>query len=106
MMKKLFAAVAMTALMAGASLAADVKPAVVYDLGGRNDKSFNESTFIGAEEFKADTGVAYQDFEIQNDSQREQALRKFAERGFSPVVDIGFSRVADVEQGAAEVSQD
>ena len=78
MIRKLFAAVAMTALMAGASLAADVKPAVVYDTGGRNDKSFNESAFTGAEKFKADTGIAYQDFEIQNDSQREQALRHTA----------------------------
>ena len=102
MIRKLFAAVAMTALMAGASLAADVKPAVVYDLGGRNDKSFNKGAFNGAEKFKADTGVAYQDFEIQNDSQREQALRKFAERGFSPVVAIGFSHAEAVKKVAAE----
>ena len=52
MIRKLFAAVAMTALMAGASLAADVKPAVVYDLGGKNDKSFNESAYMGAEKFR------------------------------------------------------
>jgi basic membrane protein A and related proteins len=102
MIRKLFAAVAMTALMAGASLAADVKPAVVYDLGGRNDKSFNEGAFNGAEKFKADTGVAYQDFEIQNDSQREQALRKFAERGFSPIVAIGFSQAEAVKKVAGE----
>ncbi len=102
MIRKLFAAVAMTALMAGASLAAEVKPAVVYDLGGRNDKSFNESAYMGAEKFKADTGIAFQDFEIQNDSQREQALRKFAERGFSPVVAIGFSHAEAVKKVAAE----
>jgi basic membrane protein A len=102
MIRKLFAAVAMTSLMAGASLAADVKPAVVYDLGGKNDKSFNESAYMGAEKFKADTGIVYQDFEIQNDSQREQALRKFAERGFSPVVAIGFSHAEAVKKVAAE----
>ena len=105
MIRKLFAAVAMTALMAGASLAADVKPAVVYDLGGRNDKSFNESAFMGAEKFKADTGIAYQDFEIQNDSQREQAMRKFAERGFSPIVAIGFSHAASGEEGCGGIPQ-
>lgn len=101
MIRKLFAAVAMTAMMAGASWA-QVKPAVVYDLGGRNDKSFNESAFMGAEKFKTDTGIAFQDFEIQNDSQREQALRKFAERGFSPVVAIGFSHAEAVKKVAAE----
>lgn len=102
MIRKLFAAVAMTAMMAGASWAAEVKPAVVYDLGGRNDKSFNESAYMGAEKFKADTGIDFQDFEIQNDSQREQALRKFAERGFSPVVAIGFSHAEAVKKVAAE----
>ena len=28
--------------------AAEVKPAVVYDLGGKFDKSFNEGVFYGA----------------------------------------------------------
>jgi basic membrane protein A len=102
MFRRLFAAVAMTALMAGAALAADVKPAVVYDLGGKNDKSFNESAFMGAEKFKADTGIEYRDFEIQNDSQREQALRKFAEQGFTPIVAIGFSQAQAVEKVATD----
>lgn len=102
MIKKLFAAVAMTAMMAGAALAAEIKPAVVYDIGGKNDKSFNEGAYMGAEKFKTDTGTAYQDFEITNDSQREQALRKFAERGFSPIVAIGFSHAQAVEKVASE----
>jgi basic membrane protein A len=102
MVRKLFAAVAMTALMAGAALAADIKPAVVYDLGGKNDKSFNESAFMGAEKFKADTGIEYRDFEPQNDSQREQALRKFAEQGFTPIVAIGFSQAQAVEKVATD----
>ena len=102
MFRRLFAAVAVTALMAGAALAADIKPAVVYDLGGKNDKSFNESAFMGAEKFKADTGIEYRDFEIQNDSQREQALRKFAEQGFSPIVAIGFSQAQAVEKVATD----
>ncbi|MGE3830901.1 MAG: BMP family protein [Parvibaculaceae bacterium] len=102
MVRRLFAAVAMTALMAGAALAADIKPAVVYDLGGKNDKSFNESAFMGAEKFKADTGIEYRDFEPQNDSQREQALRKFAEQGFTPIVAIGFSQAQAVEKVAGD----
>ncbi|MEM9108321.1 MAG: BMP family ABC transporter substrate-binding protein, partial [Pseudomonadota bacterium] len=61
-----------------ATAAADTKPAVLYDLGGRFDKSFNEAAYTGAEKFKQDYGIEYRDFEIQNDSQREQALRNFA----------------------------
>jgi basic membrane protein A len=102
MIRTLVAAVALSALMAGAALAADIKPAVVYDTGGKHDKSFNEGAFTGAEKFKADTGIAYSDFEITNDSQREQALRKFAERGFTPIVAIGFSHAQAVEKVAGE----
>ena len=79
-----------------------VKPAVVYDMGGKNDKSFNEAAFTGAERFKEETGVEYEDFEIQNDAQREQALRRYAERGNNPVVAIGFSQAAAVEKVAKE----
>ena len=74
-----------------AARAADVKPAVVYDLGGKFDKSFNEGVFNGATKFTKDTGVAFRDLEIQNDAQREQVLRKFAKDGFSPIMTVGFA---------------
>ena len=87
-----FAGLCAAALMASsAALAADVKPAVVYDLGGKFDKSFNEGVFNGATKFSKDTGVAFRDLEIQNDAQREQVLRKFAKDGFSPVMTVGFA---------------
>jgi basic membrane protein A len=74
-----------------AALAADVKPAVVYDLGGKFDKSFNEGVFNGATKFSKESGVAFRDLEIQNDAQREQVLRKFAKDGFSPIMTVGFA---------------
>jgi basic membrane protein A and related proteins len=84
-----------TALFAGglatAAYAADVKPAVVYDLGGKFDKSFNEGVFNGATKFKKDSGVDFRDLEIQTDAQREQVLRKFAKDGFSPIMTVGFA---------------
>jgi basic membrane protein A and related proteins len=84
-----------TALFAGvlatAAYAADVKPAVVYDLGGKFDKSFNEGVFNGATKFSKETGIAFRDLEIQNESQREQVLRKFAKDGFSPIIMPGFA---------------
>ena len=87
-----FAGLCAAALMASsAAFAADVKPAVVYDLGGKFDKSFNEGVFNGATKFSKDTGVAFRDLEIQNDAQREQVLRKFAKDGFSPVMTVGFA---------------
>ena len=91
----LLAAAAMSAVPA---FAADVKPAIIYDLGGKFDKSFNEAAFNGAEKFKNETGIDYRDFEIQNDAQREQALRKFAEDGNNPIVMAGFSWAAALEK--------
>ncbi|PYE87418.1 BMP family lipoprotein [Phyllobacterium leguminum] len=78
------------------------EPAVVYDLGGKFDKSFNEAAYDGAEKYKKDTGIAYREFEIQNEAQREQALRKFAEDGNSPIVIAGFTATAAIEKVATE----
>ena len=87
-----------TAALAGALLAsasayaADaVKPAVIYDLGGKFDKSFNEGVFNGATRFSKETGIPFRDLEIQNESQREQVLRKFAKDGYSPIIMPGFA---------------
>jgi basic membrane protein A len=95
-----------TALFAGglatAAYAADVKPAVIYDLGGKFDKSFNEGVFNGATKFKKDTGVDFRDLEIQNDAQREQVLRKFAKDGFSPILMPGFAWATALGKIAAE----
>jgi basic membrane protein A len=96
---KWLVAVAALALAAPAYAAG---PAVVYDLGGKNDKSFNEAAHMGAERFKKDTGTAYSDYEIQNDSQREQALRRFAQRGDNPVIAIGFSQAEALQKVAKE----
>ena len=103
MKRSLLAAAAAAALLfASQSSAEEISPAVVYDLGGKFDKSFNEAAFRGAEKFKTDTGVDYREFEIQNDAQREQAMRNFALRGLSPIVAIGFSQANAVEKVAKE----
>ncbi|MGD0721791.1 MAG: BMP family ABC transporter substrate-binding protein [Roseiarcus sp.] len=89
-------------LASTAAFAADVKPAVVYDLGGKFDKSFNEGVFNGATKFKKDTGVDFRDLEIQNDAQREQVLRKFAKDGFSPIMTVGFAWATALDKVAGE----
>ena len=93
---------AAAATFGGAALAQDIKPAIVYDIGGKFDKSFNEGVFSGADQFKKTTGIEYRDFEIQNDAQREQALRRFARDGFSPILAVGFSQATALEKVAKE----
>ena len=63
MKRILLGAVFAAAFAAAPALAAE--PAVVYDLGGKFDKSFNEAAFKGAEQFKAETGIDYREFEIR-----------------------------------------
>jgi basic membrane protein A len=94
--------IAAAVALGGTALAQQIKPAIVYDLGGKFDKSFNEGVYNGAEQFKKQTGIEYRDFEIQNDAQREQALRRFARDGFSPVVAVGFSQASALEKVAKE----
>jgi basic membrane protein A and related proteins len=91
--------VAMTVLVAGAALA---DPALIYDGGGKFDKSFNESAFNGAEKYKAESGGTYSDLEITGDAQREQAIRQFASKGFSPILVPGFSWATALTTVAAE----
>ena len=88
MMKTILGTAAALALSAGAALA---EPALIYDLGGKFDKSFNEAAFNGAERWAEETGGSYRDIELQSEAQREQAMRRFAERGFNPIITTGFS---------------
>jgi basic membrane protein A len=89
-------------LASSAVLAADIKPAIIYDLGGKFDKSFNEGVYNGALKFKKDTGIDFRDLEIQNDAQREQSLRKFAKDGFSPILTVGFAWATALDKIAGE----
>ncbi|MEP3334213.1 BMP family ABC transporter substrate-binding protein [Sedimentitalea sp.] len=86
--KSLMGAAATMALTAGAALA---DPALIFDLGGKFDKSFNEAAFAGATKWAEETGGSFLEIELQSEAQREQALRRFAEAGANPVITMGFA---------------
>ena len=88
LMKSLMGAAATLALSAGAALA---EPALIFDLGGKFDKSFNEAAFGGAQRWAEDTGGTFREIELQSEAPREQALRRFAEAGANPIVTMGFA---------------
>jgi basic membrane protein A and related proteins len=97
-----FMSAVMATLLCGTAMAQELKPAVVFDRGGKFDKSFNEAAYNGVERFKKETGIDYRDFEITNDAQREQAIQRFARDGHSPIVVIGFSFGTTLEKVAKE----
>ena len=88
LMKSLMGAAAAVALTAGAALA---EPALIFDLGGKFDKSFNEAAHNGAQRWAEQTGKTYREIELQSEAQREQALRRFAEAGSNPIITMGFA---------------
>ncbi|SEO10632.1 nucleoside-binding protein [Gemmobacter aquatilis] len=88
LMKTLLGAAATLAL-SSAMVSAD--PAIIFDLGGKFDKSFNEAAFNGATKWAQETGGTFKELEMQSEAQREQALRRLAESGANPVVMTGFA---------------
>ncbi len=99
LMQKYLGAAAALAITATSALA---DPAIIFDLGGKFDKSFNEAAFGGAQRWAAETGGSFHEFELQNEAQREQALRRLAEAGANPVVMTGFAFASTLEQVAPD----
>ncbi len=90
------------ALMTGAATAQDFKPAVIFDMGGKFDKSFNEAAYNGAERFKEETGIEYLEFEVTQEAQREQAMRRMVRNGATIVVVVGFQNATPLETVAPD----
>lgn len=99
LMNTILGTAAAIAVTATAALAG---PAIIYDLGGKFDKSFNEAAFGGTERWKAQSGGEYREIELQSEAQREQALRRFAEAGDNPIVMTGFSFASALEAVAPD----
>ena len=77
-------------------------PAIVYDVGGKADKSFNEAAYRGAQRFQTETGIAVREFEITNETQRAQAFANMARRGATIIVGVGFTQRAALETVARQ----
>ena len=70
----------------------EIKPAVIYDLGGKFDKSFNQGVWDGVQRFTAETGIKVMEFEVTNETQREQAMRRMVARGATVLLGVGFAQ--------------
>ena len=81
---------------------AHAQPALIFEFGGKNDKSFGQAAWEGAERWKKQTGKPYLEFEIANAAQREQAARRFAQRGANPIVGVGFPQASSIEAVARD----
>jgi basic membrane protein A and related proteins len=95
-------ATALASVVAFTASAADFKPAVIYDMGGKFDKSFNQGVYDGIKRFSDETGVKVMEFEVTSETQREQAMRRMAERGATVVLGVGFAQADAINKVSAE----
>jgi basic membrane protein A len=88
---------------AGSAAAAGApKLGIVYDAGGKFDKSFNQSASEGAARFKKETGINIFEAQASSDTQAEQVLRGLARKKLDLIISIGFSQTQAVQKVAAE----
>ncbi|WP_374447697.1 BMP family protein [Stella sp.] len=75
-------------------------PAIVFDIGGKHDKGFNEAGLQGAERYRRATGTAYREYELTLESDREAVLRQLVEEGATLIVSMGYAQVPAVTAAA------
>ena len=85
LMQKLLSGATLLAMSATAALA---EPALMYDMGGKFDKSFNEAAYNGAKRWAEETGGTYREIEVTAEAQRVQFATRLAEAGFNPIVEL------------------
>ena len=107
---RIAALVAAATLAAGAlvaptaNAASKVKAAVAYDIGGRGDKSFNDSAAAGLDRAKKKFGVTVREVTVTqgSDSEREDKLRLLAKAGHNPIIAVGFLYAGPLKKVATE----
>lgn len=90
----------------GESSAAEaVKVGLAYDIGGRGDKSFNDSAAAGLDKAAGDLGVKFKELSAnpnETDADKEARLKLLAQGGYNPVIAVGFLYGASLAKVAKE----
>src|SRR6185369_6657788 len=80
------------------------KVGIVFDIGGKNDRSFNAAAWEGVKRAKQDLNVCLYDVEPGNPTSIEPAMRAFAERNFDLVIGVGFAQGPIMQKVATDYS--
>ncbi len=81
---------------------AQVRVGVAFDAGGKFDRSFNQSSWEGAQRAAKELGVRVFDFEPADPAQVGQGIRTFAQEGFDLVIGVGFANEPAITATAKE----
>ncbi|GAA3736226.1 basic membrane protein A [Spinactinospora alkalitolerans] len=90
----------------GAQEASDIRVGLAYDIGGRGDKSFNDSAYRGLQQVQEELGIEdVQDLEPtegESDTDKENRLNLMAEEGYNVVIGVGFAYAEPMKKVAPE----
>ncbi|HEX8175600.1 MAG TPA: BMP family ABC transporter substrate-binding protein [Pyrinomonadaceae bacterium] len=75
---------------------------IVFDIGGKDDRSFNAAAWEGVKRAEKDFPIVLRDVEPGNPTSIEPAMRAFAERGYNLVIGIGFAQSPIMERVAKD----
>ena len=75
---------------------------IVFDIGGKNDRSFNAAAWEGVQRAEKDLPICLYDVEPGNPNSIEPAMRAFAEKGFDLIIGIGFAQGPIMQKVAAD----
>src|SRR6476620_1488851 len=70
----------------------NIKVGIVFDIGGKNDRSFNAAAWEGVQKAEKDMDICLYDVEPGNPTSIEPAMRAFAEKNFDLIIGIGFAQ--------------
>ena len=102
----LLAVTALVMLGCGHGYAADDKSkihvGIVFDIGGKDDRSFNAAAWEGVQRAAKDFPIVLRDIEPGTPNAIEPAMRAFAERGFDLIIGVGFAQAPIMEQVARD----
>jgi basic membrane protein A len=75
---------------------------IVFDIGGKDDRSFNAAAWEGVQRAAKDFPIVLRDIEPGTPNAIEPAMRAFAERGFDLIIGVGFAQAPIMEQVAKD----
>jgi basic membrane protein A and related proteins len=75
---------------------------IVFDIGGKDDRSFNAAAWQGVQRAEKDFPIVLRDIEPGNPTSIEPAMRAFAERGYNLVIGVGFAQSPIMERVAKD----
>ena len=82
--------------------AGKIRVGIVFDIGGKDDRSFNAAAWQGVQRAAKDFPIVLRDIEPGTPNAIEPAMRAFAERGFDLIIGVGFAQAPIMEQVAKD----